>query len=368
MTLIIFLVILGVLIFSHELGHFLAARATGIKVHEFGLGFPPRLFGWRRGETLYSLNIIPLGGFVKIHGEDPEELASDDQRAMFTKPKPIQALVLLAGIIFNLILAWLLVVITLSTVGLPIGQSLMPGDYELSNPQLLVASVINDSPAETAGLQVGDVIVSARTRSGAVAALTPTGIGEFTADRAGEEIVIGYRRQAAGVKDFITEVGVVPTEELLVDRAAIGLGLEMVGRLKLALPAAFIAGSQLSFEMVRLTGVGLGQLFVGIFRGEAEILKQVAGPVGLVSLVGDATALGFGYLLFFTALISINLALLNLLPIPALDGGRLLFLIIEAIKGSPIKPTVARTINFIGFVFILLLMVLVTVGDISRLF
>ncbi|MEK7208785.1 MAG: site-2 protease family protein [Patescibacteria group bacterium] len=368
MTVIIFLIVLGILIFSHELGHFLAAKRAGVRVDEFGLGFPPRLIGWRRGGTLYSLNIIPFGGFVKIYGEDPEEVKTDSSSSvsLIAKSKWTQALILAAGIVFNLLLAWLLLTVALSTTGLPLSAEAVPTGYQIRNPQLTVVQVAPDSPAAKAGLKPGDVVVSLRAGAEAIAPTTAPEVQNFTANRADQEITIGFIQPAAKQKTFITERAVTPALGLTPGRAAIGLGLDVVGQLKLSLPRAIVAGGQMFAKLTFLTAQGLIKLVADLFRGEKQLLNQVVGPIGLASLVGTASNLGFGYLLFFIAVISINLALLNLLPLPALDGGRLLFLLIEAIKGSPIKPPAVHWLNLAGFAMLILLMIFVTYHDLQK--
>lgn len=373
MTIITFLIVLGLLILSHELGHFLAAKRAGVRVDEFGLGFPPRLFGFRYGETVYSLNLIPFGGFVKIYGEEAPAAGARDlagvatERAMFAKSKLTQGSILAAGIVFNLLLAWLLLAVALTTTGLPTAVREAPAGYEVRDPALTVVSVLPASPAARAGLKPGDVIVSLRSGADYLAPAEPAAVQNFTANRADQEIVIGFKRPAGEVKTILEETAARPIVGLAPDRAALGLGLEVVGTLKLPPGAALIAGGRLGLNLTAATARGLFNFFRELALGRKETLNQVAGPIGLVSLVGLASSLGFGYLLLFTAIISINLALLNLLPIPALDGGRLLFLLIESLKGSPIKPNLARLVNLLGFAFLIILMLLVTYNDLHRL-
>jgi len=368
MTVIIFLIVLGVLIFSHELGHFLVAKRVGVRVDEFGLGFPPRLWGFKRGGTLYSLNLIPFGGFVKIYGEDTTVAAADDPSCLTAKSRWRQAAILVAGIVFNLILAWLLLTLALATTGLPMNASSAPAGYEIHDSKLTVIQVSPDSPAAAAGLKVGDTVISLRSGADYVDPKSAKDVQNFTAPRVDQEITIGFIHPAPGLKTMIVERAVTPVTGLVPGRAAVGLGLDNVGILKLSLPRAIMVGVQMFVKLTWLTAQGLFNLFADLFRGRSELLGQVVGPIGLASLVGSAATLGFGYLLLFTAVISINLALLNLLPFPALDGGRLLFLLIEKIKGSPIKPRVAQTLNLISFALLILLMIVVTFHDLQKLF
>ena len=372
MTIIIFLIILGLLILSHEFGHFFVAKRSGIRVNEFGLGFPPRLFGLRWGETIYSLNLIPFGGFVKIYGENPDEeslTGVDRARAINAQPKWRQALVLVAGVTMNLALAWLLLIIAFSTTGLPAEIGSVPAGYTLDNPQVTIVAIKPNSPAALAELAVGDRIVHLRVNNEKLTDPTIETIQSFVATHPTAEIIVGYiRAHSSSIKPTIAERALRPANIGLDGKPAMGVGLEVIGNLHLPLPRAIIAGTQSLWHLTKSTAIGLVSFLGSLIGGQKGTLDQVTGPVGLVGLVGDASALGFGYLLFFTAILSINLAILNLLPIPALDGGRLFFLLIEKIKGSPIKPAVANAVNLTGFVLLMGLMLLVTYSDILKFF
>jgi len=380
MTIITFLIVLGILILSHEFGHFIVAKRAGVRVDEFGLGFPPRLFAWKparrgdgKGETTYSLNLIPFGGFVKIYGEDPVQTETDSltgfdaTRAMSAKSKWSQASILAAGVIFNLLLAWFLISLALTTTGLPTSAAATPAGYAVRDPQLTVVQVVSGSPAERVGLKPGDIIVSLRSGRDYLTPTTAEAVQDFTGRRANQEIVLGFKRLVPKVKTVVEEVVVTPVVGLVSDRAAVGLGLETVGQLRLAAPRAAFVGGQMLLRLTWLTSQGLYNFLAGLFRGESELLNQVAGPIGLATLVGTAQALGLGYLLLFTAIISINLAVLNLLPLPALDGGRLLFLLVESLKGSPIKPGLTRALNLGGFILLIILMLFVTYHDLQKI-
>ena len=367
MTVIIFLIILGLLILSHEFGHFFIAKRSGVRVDEFGLGFPPRLWSISRGETTYSINLIPFGGFVKIHGENPDEESlsgADRKRAIGAQSKWIQAAILAAGVTANLVLAWLLLIIAFSTTGLPTQSGAVPTGYKLDNPQVTIVHVEDNSPAALAGLIPGDQIVQLRATNERLTKPTTEDIQTFVANHPDSEIIVGYiRTHGPDIKPTIAERAVRPAKigpdgspRGEAGKSAIGIGMETIGLLRLSFPRAIIAGSQSVWHLTSSTIIAFGVFIANLVSGQNGALAQVTGPVGLVGLVGDASALGFGYLLLFTALISINLAVLNLLPIPALDGGRLLFLLIEKIKGNPIKPSVANAINLTGFVLLMGLM------------
>jgi regulator of sigma E protease len=362
MTVIIFLIILAVLVFVHELGHFLIAKASGIRVDEFGLGFPPKIFSFKKGETLYSLNAIPFGGFVKIFGEDPNDESisgPDSERSFVNKRKSIQAAVLVAGITFNIIFAWILISIGFMT-GMPV-----PYDYSSSgtvaNQQLTVTGIVKDSPAEKAGLKSGDALISLQYGQDYQEKMSVTDMQNFIAGHANKPVTLNYSR---GSTPGVTTITPVATNG---DKATIGINIDVLGTLKLSLFPAFVEGAKLTGYIIKATAVGLALFIWQAITGHAQF-GDVTGPVGIAGLVGDATRLGFVYLLSFTAFISINLAVINLIPFPALDGGRLLFVLIEKIKGSPIKPAIANMFNLVGFSLLILLMLVVTFHDILKLF
>ncbi len=363
MTIIVFILVLAALVFVHELGHFLAAKLSGIRVDEFGIGFPPKLWSFRKGETMYSINAIPFGGYVKIFGENPDHESMegpDKDRSFFNKPKSIQALVLSAGVIFNVLFAWLLL-----SAGFMVGMT-VPQDYagntaDVRNAQVTVTSIQPGSPAEKAGLKPGDKIIRFESAGDVLSKPTSDNVSPFIAAHGDQSIHVSYERGSTpGTLD------VVPTSGIVNDRAAIGITLDNLGVLQLSFFKALWHGAKLTFFLIEATVVTLSQFIYQAFTGTAHF-NEVSGPIGIAGMVGDATRLGIAYLLSFTALISINLAVMNLIPFPALDGGRLLFTLIEKIKGSAISPRVANTVNSIGFAILILLMLVVTYHDIIKL-
>lgn len=364
MSIIIFIIVLALLIFVHELGHFIAAKKSGIKVDEFGIGFPPRAIRlFKKGETDYTLNWIPFGGFVKIFGETPDQESiegPDKERSFVNKPKWIQAIVLVAGVAFNMLLAWILISIGFM-IGLP-----TPADYptsvELKNVKTTLLEVMENSPAERAGLQVGDKInsITAVSKDETVSNPTPKEFSEITQNA--EEVSITYQRGKE------VETISIPSDGYEINgEKAIGVSLNSIGILKLDPLNAIWTGAITTVSLTKVVAVGLGNFLVDIFTGNSDF-SQVSGPVGIVGLVGSASELGFVYLLSFVALISIHLAIINLFPFPALDGGRLLFVLIETVTRKTIPPKVANTVNAAGFVLLLILMVVVTYNDIIKLF
>ena len=358
MSIIIFLIILSVLVIVHEVGHFSIAKKFGVRVDEFGLGYPPRakrLFSWRGTE--FTLNWLPFGGFVKIFGENPaENLAGQPPSDNFqAKSKGVQALVLVAGVVFNLIFAWLLISLGFLTgIPAPAGLSL-----PVENPQTIVTTVIPGSPAAEAGLKSGDAIVALR-RGDIEAEISPAAISEFIA-QSEDKLEFLIKR---GEREL--ELEILPSQDIIPGRNAIGISMDNIGIVRLPPHKALWYGLTTTVELTWLTAKALGGFIAEALLGRAD-LSQVTGPVGIVGMVGDVRELGFAYLIIFTALISINLALINLVPFPALDGGRLLFVGIEAVSRKPIPPRVFNIVNTVGFGLLILLMILVTVRDVRNI-
>lgn len=364
MNIIIFLAVLIVLILVHEFGHFIVAKRSGIRVDEFGIGFPPKLFGKKYGETEYSINALPFGGFVRIFGEDPQEVLSESEestRALVHKPRLVQAAVMFSGVFFNVLLAW-----ALFSGALMVGTPALEGnnDKYLAGKQLMVTQVLPGSPAESAGLTLGDTIISLETSSRSILVNIPTDIAAFVENSSGEEVRFTIERD--GVQ---RQIPLRPKRGILDDepeRTAVGLGTAIIGTLTLPPHLAILEGGRQTAELLYRITIGIGAFIKDALFLRADF-GTIAGPVGIVSLVGEASALGIVALLNFTALISLNLAVINLIPFPALDGGRLLFLAIEGVKRTPIKPNVARAANAVGFALLILLMLAVTYQDILRL-
>jgi len=353
---------LAVLVLVHELGHFLVAKWSGIRVDEFGIGFPPRLFRlWKRGETEYTVNALPFGGFVKIFGENPDEdsiSGVDSARSMINKPRYIQALVLVAGVTFNFIFAWLLISLGFM-IGLPASLGTTAGEVRDAN--LVITNVVSGSPAEKAGMKAGDNIISIYTSASRLVEMSPENVADFITSNPAE-ITFETKRKEDNKKANVT-----PVDGVVGGKKAIGISMDMVGIVSLPIHKAFFEGGKTTLELTKNTVIGLVGFISNAFLGKAN-LGDVTGPVGIVGIVGDATSLGFVYLLSFSAFISINLAVINLLPFPAIDGGRLLFVAIESIKRSRINPKVTNTLNAIGFILLILLMLAVTISDVIKLF
>jgi len=373
MSIVIFLIILLILVLVHESGHFFTAKKFGIRVDEFGFGFPPKLFGYRYRETEYTFNLLPLGGFVKIFGENPDNENTngpDRERSFVNKPRWQQAIVLFAGVFANFVLAWLLFSIGFMS-GLPTAVGSESQGYPVYDVHTVILSVMPNSPAETAGLKSGDKIVSLLTvlfpgevdKEG-ISDINPETVKSFVISHKDHAIRIGYIR---GKNSEIQYAELSPVVNVTGETPSIGISMDQIGIAKLPFLKAFKEGAYLTCYLTKGTLSGLYGLITMGLQGRGS-LASITGPVGMVGIVNDAYKFGFVYLMSFAGLISVNLGIINLLPFPALDGGRLFFLLIEKIKGSRINPQVTNTANMIGFGILLLLMLVVTYNDVMKLF
>jgi regulator of sigma E protease len=342
------------------------AKWGGIRVDEFGLGLPPRVFGVKYGETTYTLNWLPFGGFVKIFGEDPNDEninGPDKERSFVHRPKWIQALVLVAGVTLNAVFAWILISINLM-IGMPVATEGIPASMSLRNEKLAIVNVLKDSPAELGGLKSGDELVSLSVGEEKVTDLSSEAVSEFIQKFPDQEVQVEYSR----VDEEGSAVALVtPKAEDAESNAMIGIAMQKIGLVSVSWWQAPAYGLYFTYHLAVNTLLSFKDFFGTIFTDGRGALTAVAGPIGIYSLMNDATHMGLVYLLNFVAIISLNLAILNLLPFPALDGGRLLFVAIEAIIRKPIKPVVANTLNMIGFVLLILLMLVIAGSDIVKL-
>ncbi len=360
MSILLFLLVLFVLILVHEWGHFIVAKKTGMRVDEFGIGFPPKLFGIKKGETEYTFNVLPIGGFVKIWGENYNETdeGSDNARAFSNRPKWAQALVLIAGVTMNVIFAWLLFSITyMIGVHTPVDETLATDSAEL-----YITGVLPDSPA--AVLPPGSVVTSITHKETTVIDPSPTEFSLVISESAPDPVTVSY--VFGGEESTVSISPVTGLDDTDPERYAIGAALSMVEIQKRPPFQAITDGFEATWRGLVSISVGLWTLLSQAIVGEADF-SQVAGPVGIVGMVGDAASFGLTALFTFTAIISLNLAVINLLPFPALDGGRLLFVAVEAVTRRQIPPEWAGRLNLVGFALLMLLMIAVTYNDILRL-
>jgi len=341
-TTLIFLGVLAVLILAHELGHFASAKALGIKVDEFGLGFPPRLIGVRRGETLYSLNAIPLGGFTKMAGEEDPKVP----RSLASKGVGTRLIVLSAGSIMNALLP-----IVLFSIAFMVPHDVLTGE-------VLVEEVAPNSPAATAGIEAGDIILSLNDKP-------VRNNGDLQRNiylNLGKEVNLVVRHSDASME----EVRLIPRWKPPEGEAAVGI-------LTVVSEATIVSQSYPFWEAIPMGASECIETFV-LFKN--EILRwiigaaspQVAGPVGIAQLTGEVAKAGISPLLEFTGFISINLAIINIFPIPALDGGRIVFVLLEWVRrGKRISPKTEGLVHAIGFAMLMVAILVITQQDIMRI-
>jgi regulator of sigma E protease len=335
----------------HEWGHFYFARKLGVKVEEFGFGFPPKLFSFVKNGIRYSLNTLPLGGFVKIFGEHGE--GERDKKSFSSRPVWQRFIILAAGVFMNLVLAWIFF-----SIGAGLG---MPKISEDTETPVTILAVRPGSPAEQSGLRLGDQILEMRSPEISLRVESEEDVGQFTAAYRGEEVTMVIRRS-----DLIKEVQVVPRVNAPAGEGPIGVAL---GRLALAKTSWYLApfvGLQTLIQSVETTVLGI-VLIIKDLVTEGGTKVAISGPGGIFAFHQDSRALGASFFLQFIGILSVNLAILNFLPIPALDGGRILFLALEKIKGRRIDPQIENIAHLIGFVLLILLMLLVTYGDIAKI-
>jgi regulator of sigma E protease len=428
-TILIFIIILGLLVFVHELGHFIVAKRNGVRVDEFGFGFPPRLFGlqrvktqkiekigqeikeshlavesfdpdtgqetfselaatekqaiekvtiennwsffWgknqkrqegeiQRSETVYSINAIPLGGFVKIYGEEGE--GSNSSRSFASRKPNEKAKILFAGVMMNFMLTVFLFSLG-NFIGLPSAIDENQID-QYHNAKLQITAVSPDAPASSAGLTTGDFVISLRSIDGKIVQPInrPSVFQAFVDSEKGKQITVVVQRGGTNL-----EFSLVPRANPPAGQGPLGVELATVAKISLPWYRAIWQGFIDTINLIWLLLVVLFGLIKNlIVSGKAGV--DIVGPVGIYTLTGQAASMGFIYLLQLTAILSINLAVINAFPFPALDGGRALFLMIEKIKGSPINQKTQNLIHSIGFALLILLIVAITYRDIVRIF
>lgn len=353
MTLLIFLLILSLLVLVHELGHFIVAKKSGVKVEEFGIGFPPRIFSIKYGETIYSINLLFFGGFVRLYGEE-EKVAKETARAFSQKPKRIRAAIITAGVVMNFLLAVFAFSVLYSVVGIPRKSS-----------EVQVVGISPGSPAQKAGLSIEDIVLSVdgeRVQSNEM-------FIQLIEKRKGKDVVLELRSKNGEGKN----VKVLPRESPPEGEGALGVAITDT---KQYFPPfwqrpfwGIFYGFQEAFLWGKQTLLGVGMLISRIFT-QGKLPEELAGPVGIFQLTGIVSQQGFLALLHFLGVLSINLGILNILPFPALDGGRLLFVIVEAVfrgRARQIIPKVERITNMVGFVLLIALILAITLQDIRRI-
>ena len=352
-SILVFVLVLSVLILIHEWGHFFAARKMGIWVEEFGFGLPPRLFGKKIGETVYSINLLPFGGFVRLHGENGGEKITRSKEAFLNKSKKARALVISAGVIMNFILAIIAFSIVYSFSGIP-----------RDTGKVKVAEVEIDSPSYQAGIKEGDFI---KEMDGKRISST-TQFVDLISKKKGEKVNLVIERKASDGDEEIN-LNLIPRKDYPKGEGPLGV---VITSTEIYFPPLWkrpFIGVYYGFKEALFWGktivLGFGKLLGNLFIG--QVPKDIAGPVGIFALTSEAAKVGVLTLINFVGILSVNLAILNIIPFPALDGGRLLFIGIEALFNRKLAPKIEAGINFAGMVILILLLLIITAGDIKRL-
>lgn len=393
MTIIIFIIILLVLVLIHEAGHFFAAKFSGVKVDEFAFGFPPKLYSVKKGETTYVFNALPLGGYVKIFGENGDKNENDlnkkdlKNKSNFVNKNPfVKIFILAAGVLMNFILAYLLI-----TASFYIGTTFQidrnSAEYKqfssegrIRNEYLAISQVVNNSPAKNAGLTPGlrieKIYLNEESSAGKVASKQSVDLrknGDEVAQDISEKLNSNNVDSMTIV--YLTKKGIEETTTISgvyglggnIDKKLTGLSFTKFATINLSIPETIKTGYKNTMMITKGTLVGFRDLFLNLFK-KGEISSEISGPVGIFNMVAQASQFGFGYILLFAAILSISLAIFNILPFPALDGGRILFVIIESVTHKKIPEKWQTILNGVGFIILILLMIVVSVRDIMKFF
>lgn len=356
MTIIAFIIVLGVLVFVHELGHFLAAKWSGVKVLEFSIGFPPRILSFIRGETRYTIGALPFGGYVKMLGE---EEVSNDPRSFGKQSAWKRLLISIAGVVMNVLLAWLILSLLFAVGTTPVVTPSNQIAGEKIEPQIFIANIQKDSPAEKAGLKIGDQLVKAKSDTEEIVFEESAQVSQFTSRNAEKQVNLEIKREGEA-KDLSVSLG---------KKGEAPLGVAIVDQAKIRVTwykAPYVAAIETG-RIIQVTFSFLGNFFKTLFAS-GQVSDEVGGPIAIFNLSGAAARAGIVVLLQFIAMLSINLALINIMPFPALDGGRLLFILLEKVAGKRVvKEEIENLIHLIGFGFLILLILAVTYKDILRL-
>ncbi len=359
-TLLIAFFSLIVLMIIHEYGHFIIAKKFGARIDEFGIGYPPRIFGKKFGETIYSINLIPLGAFVKIYGE---EGGADDYRSFSKLSIWKRVLIVLGGV-----LAFWLAAIVIFSVSFGIGASVPIGDQDIvgiSNTSVQIIEVVADSPAEVAGIKPGDKIISLDVNGQNKIINKIADFQSFTSENKGKQIVVNLNRSGEEISTSLT-----PRIKYPEGQGTTGVVIERMADVIKKYPwyQAPVHGTIFTGKITVDALVGIYGFFASLFEGRGVPAgAELAGPVGITIFLSQAASLGVGFYLYFIGSLSVLLAIFNLLPIPALDGGKILFLIVEAVKRKPVSVKVEQILTISFFVLLISMSIFITIKfDVPR--
>jgi len=346
LTIIAFIFVFSILIFFHEFGHFIAAKASGVKVYKFAFGFGPRLLGFTKNQTEYLICLIPLGGYVKMAGEmgqeDVKKISEEEvpeEQRFDKKTLGIRALIVALGPFMNIATAVVIFSLIFFVSGIPIVTN-------------YVSTVVEDGPAEQAGIFSGDKIIAINS----VKMEDPKKIANIINKSSGEELQITLDRGGENIDVFV-----IPEYDDNYKKGLIGITFEISVE-KINIFSAFSKGVITTGNIIKLIFSNIIEMITG------KIPLEIAGPLGIAQMTGEAAKLGFTNLLYFTAILSIFIGLFNLLPIPILDGGHLLILVIEKLRGKPLEPEKINFMYLIGISLIIIIFVIATYKDILRVF
>lgn len=348
------------LMIIHEYGHFVIAKKFGVKVEEFGIGYPPRIFGKKFGETLYSINLVPLGAFVKIYGE---EGGVDDYRSFSNLSIWKRMLICLGGV-----LAFWLAAAVIFSLAFSIGANVPIGDQDIAgvnDTQVKIIQVSKNSPAETAGLKSKDILQNVKNNNEEIKINKVADFQKFIEENKGFPIVLGVERGGKNIQVILTPRVLHPE-----DQGPSGLVLERFANLIKKYPwyKAPIEGVIFTGKVTIESLGGIYHFFVSLFAGKGVPKEaQLAGPVGITIFLSQAANLGVGFFLYFIGSLTVLLAIFNLFPIPALDGGKLLFLAIEKIMKKPVPLNWEQGITILFFILLISMSLFVTIKfDVPR--
>jgi regulator of sigma E protease len=363
-SLVVFLLILVVLIFVHELGHFAVAKWTGMKVEEFSLGFfKPHLFNKIIGETKYRVSLLLLGGYVKILGENDDENASTNPRAFGNRPYLSQMAVLVAGVVMNMLLAYALLTF------LAFGKTTVAVDdvrYQsrITNPYMMIADVLLESPAYKAGLRGSATLLSLKANGKEIPLTSEDAVVAYLGTHPDTAYELRFKNR--NQSEIITTT-IAPVYGLVPDKKVLGVSFLRVGEVRIGFFEAFTVGFSQTVRFTKLTLGGFVTLVKDALHGK-NVVTSLSGPIGIASMVGDAAQVGYQSVLLLTAFLSINLAVLNIMPFPALDGGQMLKITLEKVLRRKLQHMYSAWLNGIGFILLIGLLLAVSVQDIMKLF
>jgi regulator of sigma E protease len=348
-SVLVFLIVLSVLVLVHELGHYIAAKKAGIWVEEFGFGIPPRIWGKKIGQTIYSLNLLPFGGFVRLHGETREEDISKPGKAFLSKSKKTRAIVIVAGVLMNFVLAIVAFAIVYSFSGIP---------KETQNVKVL--ETMANSPAADVQILPGDIV---RQVDDIQISSTDKFINAIE-EKKGKKVELTIARDGTEQK-----ISVVPREDPPEQEGPLGV---LISSTEVYFPPLWqrpFVGIYYGFKDAFFWGKTVIFGFISLFSDliSGEIPTGVSGPIGIFALTSEVAKIGILSVINFIGILSVNLAILNIAPFPALDGGRLLFIVLESVLGRKILPKAESVIHAIGMAILILLLLAITAYDIKRL-